>query len=66
MNKNVKKSVILGAIFTAAMNMNGCVYGPPQESNLLNDLIDNKTTIVENTDVETESISLNLDNGDLA
>jgi hypothetical protein len=46
--------------------MNGCVYGPPQESNLLNDLIDNKTTIVENTDIETDSISLDFDNGDLA
>ena len=28
MKKTLKKSLIAGAIFTAALNVNGCAYGP--------------------------------------
>lgn len=32
MFKKLKKGLLAGTIFSAAANMNGCVYGPPPES----------------------------------
>lgn len=34
MKKIHKKLLITATIFTAALNMNGCAYGPPQEEDM--------------------------------
>ena len=43
MKKEVKKAVVAGAIFSAALNLNGCVYGPPQSESFLDSLKDAQT-----------------------
>ena len=43
MKKEVKKAVVATAIFSAALNLNGCVYGPPQSESFLDSLKDAQT-----------------------
>ena len=54
MKKEVKKAVVAGAIFSAALNLNGCVYGPPQSDSFLDSLRDAQT-VAESTEEAPEA-----------
>ncbi len=37
MKKSLKKALIVGSVFAAAMNFNACGYGPPEGMSKAND-----------------------------
>ncbi len=52
MFKKLKKGLLAGTIFSAAANLNGCVYGPPPDSSAI---VPEKNTITTTQPKQTEN-----------
>jgi len=53
MKKTTKKTLLYGMIFSASLNLNGCVYGPPQG---VQDLYED-SIITASEDEQAETVS---------
>ena len=60
MKKEVKKAVVAGAIFSAALNLNGCVYGPPQSESFLDSLRESQTVAESNEEAPEADVILSV------
>ena len=60
MKKEVKKAVVATAIFSAALNLNGCVYGPPQTESFLDSLRDAQTVAESNEEAPEADVVLSV------
>lgn len=49
--KKSKKAILATAVFVAALNLNGCVYGPPPD----HDSTDKKTDTTAKVEAEEDS-----------
>ncbi len=59
MKRSIKKALIVGSVFAAAMNFNACAYGSPQGVNSINqsESTDASTNTVEGSEKPVESES---------
>lgn len=61
--KKLKKIILGASVFSAAMNLNGCVYGPPPDEDVINSLPDSvSVTEYEPPEQNTDSEELQSEN----